>query len=68
MFHILAEIPPNIDSRELYESLKPYKLNVVDMISHSIAFGRVSHAVIYDVLTILFIHNAMAIHITKKTR
>lgn len=68
MFHIYAEIPPNIDSRELYESLKPFKLNVVDMVTHSIAFGHVGHAVIYDVLTILFIHNAMAIHITKKTR
>lgn len=40
--YITAEFPANIDSKELYEMVKQYKLNVTDIITKVYMIGTVN--------------------------
>ena len=40
--YITAEFPANIDSLELYEMVKCYKLNVTDVISSVYLYGEIT--------------------------
>lgn len=39
---IFAEFKTSIDSSSLYSELEPYRINVTDMITNVVAYGKVS--------------------------
>ena len=65
---IFAEIQNSIDSLALYTELEPYKLNVTDMIGHSVAYGYVDLDCLNVVQYILLKYGANKITITNPSK
>lgn len=68
MLFFTAEFPNNIKSLELYEKLKHYNLNVIDMIDSIYVYGKVYPLEIIDVIKICSDYSVKIFHITKKIR
>lgn len=55
----------HVDSRALYEELKPYKINVTDAISSIFLYGRFDEYYLPEVIFILLKHGDPKITISK---
>ena len=66
--YITAEFPANIDSKELYEMVKDYKLNVTDIKTKIYMYGEVPARFMVNVLTICSKFSYKEITIKNPTR
>ena len=54
-----------IDSKSLYEELRPYKMNVTDVIKTVLVYGRIESSYLPEVLFILLKYGDAKITINK---
>lgn len=66
MLHFEAEFPENTDHKNLYELLKPYKLNVTEMIFITFVYGDVDIKDIEKVINICYAFDVSVLHICKR--
>jgi hypothetical protein len=66
MLYFEADFPANTPSKELYEMIKEYKLNVTEMVFCSYAYGSINMADIEKILTICYAFNVNTFHITNR--
>lgn len=62
---IFATFNPPIDAMSLYDELKPYKLNVTDIIEKVVAYGDLEDYQLGEVIQILLKYGSHNITITN---
>lgn len=66
MLYFEADFPAETPSKELYEMLKEYELNVTEMIFCSYAYGSINMTDLEKILTICYAFNVNTFHITNR--
>lgn len=63
--YFTAEFPANIDSQELYNDVKQFKMNVTDMITKVYMYGEVSAKYCVTLIQICYKYSYKLINIKK---
>lgn len=66
MLYFEADFPQSTPSKELYEMLKPYGLNVTELIFATYVYGKFDNKDLDKIVNICYAFNVNNFHITNR--